>query len=151
MKTAGLVLLNPMIIGLLLGHGLGKAMVAWRLFQSRRINRVFGHLARAFFCQSLFLILAVTATSELPRPRPVSFTWLLIIALTVLAIGDWPLIIYFLKPPKREDTIPPSSGELKPEEWNDRIRRIVREELDEFAAKHLLDKDVADKDSANRL
>lgn len=142
MKLVGLSILSLLAIGLLLGHALVKAFVALRLFASRGIDRIFTLLAISFLGHGIFLIIVLASIAEVPSPRPLSLRVGFLIALIILAISDWPLAFYVIKPPVHQKVAAKMSGELQPEEWDNRIRQIVKEEVaalfeEYLVAKHL--------------
>lgn len=96
---------NTILLGGLLGYALTELGLAFMLWGNRcdeQGRKMFGfaHLAVHFLSDAVFLLLVVAAVSALGRPSTPAYRWWLLTALTVRALGSWPLAFKFAMIPK---------------------------------------------------
>lgn len=130
-KTA----LGLMLAGVLFGDGLGLLGLAWVMWRDRRKGRVFGFLAALFLSLTMFMLLWISAASEVPaEARPTSYRWGVLAAASVLALGVWPTVLHIvfgLWHRLGVNRLEMSSGEQPNDFWIERFSRIEQVIKDE--------------------
>lgn len=120
-----------MLAGVLLGDGLGLMGLAWVMFKDRHKDRVFWFLAALFFSFTVYILLWVSAATEISTDvRTAVYRRGVLAASIVLALGIWPAVLHIIfglwRNGKRKVML--MSGDQPADFWIAKIGQIVRDE-----------------------